>query len=62
MKEVTNISIRREYHKLAKLTATKRDMSIREYITHLILEEEKREQRREREGVKRRRGETENRN
>jgi uncharacterized protein YkwD len=55
MKDVTNVSIEKQFHKIAKLRATKRDMSIREYITHLILEEEKRENRREREGVKRRR-------
>ena len=55
MKEVANISVLKEYHKLAKLRALKRDMRLREYVTHLILEEERREKRREKEGVKRRR-------
>lgn len=61
MREVANISVLKEHHRLAKLRALKRDMTLREYVTQLILEEEKREKRRDREGVKRRRGETENR-
>jgi hypothetical protein len=40
---------------MAKLRATKRDMSLREYLSYLIRAEEKREKRREKEGVKRRR-------
>lgn len=51
----TSTSIWKDHHKLAKVRAAKRDMSLRDYIGYLIEQEEKREERREKEGTKRRR-------
>lgn len=55
MTETVNISIHKKDHKAAKVRCAKREMSLREYIGYLIQMEEKREERRKREGVKRRR-------